>query len=571
MRRKSVSGHKPRSLLAEALAVAVVIFLVPSALSFFYFSRTVPTRMALQAENTAGFYISQLTGTVSESIQLTRDVAFNALADGALREYMQTPARSMAAGAQNALQSSVGSTVAFQSVWSDHFLSSVYLFRDDGPFTFYSPRGSYVQEQRRMQHVYEEAGDFSSARTFYRPPDGEAGKAYFVLDYKNIDTLQHVGKILIELNTDVLLNSDELMALYPGTCLALRDGDAVLYTQGEDCAKLLEGGGSREYYHVSRPIGSYSLQLDIFFPNAAIYRSAQETSRLYLTFCITTLLATLVVGGLAYYALLRPLRDMEKVLDRLAGSDYTARLPRSDYRELQQLERTFNRMADNLDASFRDAYQKGIQLQESESRLLAAQINPHFVFNVLETINMRCVDAGLKDISRMVTDLAQLLRGNIGLGSVSQQKITFEQELTYVRYYLELQRSRFGQGLEYSVEYEDEEILHYLLPRLSIQPLVENAVVHGLEPRRGLGRVGVRIWEEDASVYVRVEDDGVGFTPSEVDLSENAQAAHNHIALPNIRQRLRLFYGDRASLHVTSQPGQGTTVTLILPIDQKEK
>lgn len=129
------------------------------------------------------------------------------------------------------------------------------------------------------------------------------------------------------------------------------------------------------------------------------------------------------------------------------------------------LEEAFNAMADHLDAAFEETYQKGIALRESESRLLAAQINPHFVFNVLETIHMRCVEAGLKDLSRMVTDLAQLLRGNMGAGGGSQ-KITFAQELDYVRYYMDLQQSRFGAAnLHFSVDYEDEDILHCLVPR----------------------------------------------------------------------------------------------------------
>ena len=167
----------------------------------------------------------------------------------------------------------------------------------------------------------------------------------------------------------------------------------------------------------------------------------------------------------------RAMQGMEDTLHRMAESDYTARMPDSGYRELASLESAFNRMADNLDASFQDAYQKGLKLQESESRLLAAQINPHFIFNVLEAINMRCVDAGLKDISHMVTNLANLLRGNIGIGS-GNQKITLEQELGYVRYYLDLQRQRFGKSLVYSIEQEDDELLQYLVPRLTIQPLV---------------------------------------------------------------------------------------------------
>ena len=150
--------------------------------------------------------------------------------------------------------------------------------------------------------------------------------------------------------------------------------------------------------------------------------------------------------------------------------------------------------------------------------------------------------------------------GNIGVGS--DQKITFEQELGYVHYYLDLQRERFGEKLSYSVEYEDEDLLRYLVPRLTIQPLVENAIVHGLEPRRGLGSVAVRLWEETQNICVRIEDDGVGFDPENLDLAREVESAgqHNHIALTNVLRRLHLLYGDRADLQIRSKPGQGTTV-----------
>ena len=138
-----------------------------------------------------------------------------------------------------------------------------------------------------------------------------------------------------------------------------------------------------------------------------------------------------------------------------------------------------------------------------------------------------------------------------------------------VKNYLDIQKVRYEDLFEYKTEIE-EGLGNYMVLKICLQPLVENAVVHGLEPRRGLGSVMVRLWEEDSSVCVRVEDDGVGFDPAEVDLEKAQEAGrHNHIALPNILRRLNLLYGDQASLTIRSHPGSGTQIMLALPIDKE--
>lgn len=576
---------RQKSLMLRLFFLVCALILTPSLLTFVVFFRTIPDRMETQAEANADFYVDQVADSVAASLELARDVAFNAIADSGLRRVMADTDAYLGAGGQGTLAQVVGGVAAYQSAWNRRVLKSVYLFRRDGEYTFYSPTGSYVQEQRRMQQIWENE-DASSARTLFRVDGAPEGTLYFLLDYKNIDNLDLLGKLIIEVDADSMVSAHDLEDLYPGACMALSGaGGETLYARGENVEELLEkaetdeasylqgaGAGTRSrYYHTRLQIGDYDLRLDIFIPLRAIYNAVWESSEIFVVLCCVILVVTALTALCVYLGVRKALGRMEKALQSMAESDYTARLPSSGYRELAGFERAFNDMADNLDSSFQDAYQKGIQLQESESRLLAAQINPHFIFNVLEAINMRCVDAGLKDLSRMVTDLAQLLRGNIGVGS-NNQKISFAQELNYVRYYLDLQRERFGEGLSYSVEYEDEELLRCCVPRLTIQPLVENAIVHGLEPRRGLGNVTVRIWEEDQTVCVRVEDDGVGFEPEKLDLTGEKEptTAHNHIALPNILRRLDLLYGDRASLKINSAPGRGTTVLLALPIDRGE-
>ena len=585
MAEQRSGGGRKRSILARFFFLVCIMILGPILLTLLVFYRTIPDRMEEQAQGNADFYMGQVASSVESSMDLARDVAYSAMADNDLRQAMLDPASYLAVDGRDALLRVVGGVAAYQSTWHKSGLNSVYLFRQDGQFALYSPTGSYAQEQQRMQQVYAAAAGLTSVETLFRVPGTPSGTLYFLLDYKNISNLDLLGKLIMEIDVETMVNAADLIDLYPGTCLALSGQDGqLLFGLGEDLELLLDRAGTSgayvqgatagrlgRYYHVSQQVGGNDLQLDFFVPLSSMYDLVWEGSGIFSVLCVAILLLAILAALVIYRVMRRAMQGMEDTLHRMAESDYTARMPDSGYRELASLESAFNRMADNLDASFQDAYQKGLKLQESESRLLAAQINPHFIFNVLEAINMRCVDAGLKDISHMVTNLANLLRGNIGIGS-GNQKITLEQELGYVRYYLDLQRQRFGESLVYSIEQEDDELLQYLVPRLTIQPLVENAIVHGLEPRRGLGSVTIRLWEEEHSICVRVEDDGVGFDVSKLDLSGEAAAAgdHNHIALPNVIRRLHLLYGEQADLKITSEPGRGTSVLLILPIDQTE-
>lgn len=567
-----MNGRK--SLFLRILLVTVALLLAPSLLSFVLFFRTVPSRMEAQAEANTDFYVRQTVLSLEDSMITTTDMVYSLLGNDGLQASMRQTDQPLVSSGRSSLEQVVGSVAALRTAWNRYALSCVYLFRNDGQFIYYSPGGSFAEQQRRLQSAYEQNAEHSTSQTLY-PVEDSGEWLYLLMDYKNINNMDLLGKLVVELNARKLLGSAELLQLYPEAGLVLANADGqVLFSVG---AVPDEAAGTQQddrsgYYHASRRIGEYKLWLDVFIPTTSIYNSVWETSDIYAASCLFILALTILAGIIASRALAVPIRRMTDTLSRMAASDYTARMPKSRYKELEKLESVFNQMADNLDASFQDAYQKGVQLQESESRLLAAQINPHFIFNVLESINMRCVDAGMKDISRMVTDLAQLLRGNIGIGN-GNQKITFRQELNYVHYYLDLQQERFGGSLHWSVEYEDDDILDYLLPRLTIQPLVENAIVHGLEPRRGLGNVTVRLWEEGPSVYVRVTDDGVGFDAASLDLAAEAENAptHNHIALPNILRRLRLLYGSEAKLELRSQAGKGTEALLVIPIDRKEE
>ena len=258
---------------------------------------------------------------------------------------------------------------------------------------------------------------------------------------------------------------------------------------------------------------------------------------------------------------------MMQTIHSLADGDISARMKETPYRETELVVSAFNTMTERLEQLFHENYEKGRLLRESEIAQLQSQIQPHFIFNVLELINIKCMAAGQPSICTTVQNLASLLRSNVLHDG--EQMITFREELEYARYYLALQKERFEEKLQYYIDVEDPEILDYYLPKLTLQPIVENSIVHGLEPKREGGWVRISIWEEDDAIYTRISDDGVGFDPSilqGIQAPSDVSSGHTHIALKNVQRRIQLLCGDAYGIRILSDPSRGTETTVIVPI-----
>jgi len=277
-----------------------------------------------------------------------------------------------------------------------------------------------------------------------------------------------------------------------------------------------------------------------------------------------TLCATLIVGRLT-----RPLRRLRDAMRGVeARGDLDTRLEVRSEDEVGQLTQSFNTMLDELRRLVDDVLRAQIHEREAELHALQNQINPHFLYNTLESINMLALTHGDRDISRMVTSLGRLLRMTI---STTGALIPLRDELTYVNHYLTVQRMRYGDRIVMDVEVDDA-LLDYLLPKLTLQPLVENALYHGLEPRRGQGRITVRGQPAGPDLLLTVEDDGVGISAealaalhTTLEHAPPRASGHRSIGLANVQQRLKLYCGPAYGLAVESAPDRGTRVTVCIP------
>jgi two-component system LytT family sensor kinase len=209
-----------------------------------------------------------------------------------------------------------------------------------------------------------------------------------------------------------------------------------------------------------------------------------------------------------------------------------------------------------------------LSLKEAELKALQAQINPHFLYNTLDSIQWLAVLQGAQDIQKTIQCLGQLLRHSLDRRSVI---VNVSKELEQIRSYLFIQKMRYGEKLSYRINLEPG-VLDFELPKLVLQPIVENAILHGVEPKAGSGKVSIEGWLASGDqAVIDVTDDGVGMAEEALAGlkatlcgQEQAEAAQ-HLGLANVHRRLQHFFGEEFGLEVSSRPGAGSTVRIRIP------
>ncbi len=235
----------------------------------------------------------------------------------------------------------------------------------------------------------------------------------------------------------------------------------------------------------------------------------------------------------------------------------------------QDLNCMVQQMKELLDFSYAEDINKKELLQrqkEVEFKMLASQINPHFLYNTLETIRMRAVISGQYEIEEIIKMLVQLLRRNV---HVSSEILTISEELELVECYMKIQQYRFMNRIHYKITCNKQLKQYKILPLL-LQPIVENAVVHGLESKCGGGFIAINVLLKDSCCIIRVYDNGSGMNEKEledvrVQINDFSCLDRTQIGLVNVNQRIKLFYGNEYGIEIDSIENKFTTVTIKLP------
>ena len=298
---------------------------------------------------------------------------------------------------------------------------------------------------------------------------------------------------------------------------------------------------------------------------------AALTARLWLELGLVAVGALVLVGVLMRRSaaisrsITRPIYALRERAQSIGRGDLAAREPVvAEDETLQALSSSLEHMAQHLQQQMELNRQEQDKLRAMELALLQSQINPHFLYNTLDTI-IWLVETGKNEQAvEMVTSLSNFFRSSLSQG---RDIITLGEEEIHVRSYLEIQQVRYRDILRYEIHVQPE-LRGCVLPKLTLQPLVENALYHGIKLRRGLGCILVDAAQEDDRVRITVRDDGAGMPPERLQQLRQSLDTEEQVGfgLRTVYRRLRLLYGEQCSMELESEPGAGTTVTLRFPI-----
>ena len=299
-----------------------------------------------------------------------------------------------------------------------------------------------------------------------------------------------------------------------------------------------------------------------------IYNALWPTIISFLLVLIAVLvLVTTVAYGISY-RYTRPLKEMADEISSFGQESLTMRMQDFPIQEFHTISVVFNEMADRIDHLITQIYEKELVATRAQVKYLQAQINPHFQFNILAMVSVKARLTGDEELYQCIHAFSKLIQGKIF--REKEIKIPLSSEMELVKFYLYLQTSRYRDKIKYEIIYGSPDVEQCLIPRLLIEPLVENSVSHGLEPKCGQGKVCIKIFEEVGKLHIIVEDDGVGFS-HEGQSQNNAptvKPGHTATGLANTRRLLEILYKHNHEMTIQGVPGKGTRVEIILPAER---
>lgn len=461
---------------------------------------------------------------------------------------------------------SYGMELAFDSCEVTYYINDDFQIVNNFSSRFHSINDitdeKWYQELNENETVWASVeGKLSIARNLYSQDDYtmKVGVLVVSLDSDMLEELLINSEkeqifFIVDADSNVLLTNDS--EHYYSSILL--DNNSEYYC---DEFKMVETDVDNYYYRYSE-ISDSDIYLFSIVPSDSLKRANNEvmdqTRYMYILMAALIIILIAPITRLTTKKLKLIGDTMEEMKD---GSLKKITSDGGEKDEISLLIHKYNDMVDTVEESLKQQYALGEEKKDAELRALQSQINPHFLYNTLDMINWMAQKNEKDNVKEVIQAMSKFYRMTLSKG---EDIIAIRDELNMCEAYMNIQKKRFKGRINY-IQNVEEDIYDCLIPKITLQPIIENAIVHGINEKKDLrGMIRVDGWQEDGRVILSVTDDGVGFH------KDDNTGNGSHYGMKNIQKRLEVFYGEKIELQVESTVGIGTCVIINIPVILKK-
>ena len=406
----------------------------------------------------------------------------------------------------------------------------------------------HISEENTLKDPYELIDELRSDFTELKNITTETeSKLWLESLLRNIDTLEN--------SVDDIVKSVAAGAQYDRNIEKL-DNNIYILTE------LIQDDIQYYIYYQTKSMGNTNAQLN-------------QQVRSFIIICGILLgILALAIATLAIFlasGMIKPIRELYSATKSVSGGDFSARADVNSHDEIEVLADGFNEMSGNMQLLIKQIKEDEQKMRKADLRLLQEQINPHFLYNTLDTIVWLIESEENDQAVDMVVTLSDFFRLVLSKG---KEFISIGQEELHIKSYLEIQETRYHDILEYEIQI-DPELHEYQILKLTLQPLVENALYHGIKYKRSKGNIKITGEKKENIICLQVRDDGVGMYEQELQLLREeierpCRETEKGFGLANVNERIHMYFGMEYGLSIESEKGSGTTVQVKIPAIKTE-
>lgn len=559
--------------------VVVLLALCTSSFSIYLYIHNIISKQIIR-DNTA--VVSRLAQQVSYHIEDVMKYSRNIILNDWVQYYLKQKVTLEGYDYFSNIQK-LEDTLREYVILQDIIIAGIYIIDKDGQVMAIDGLYNPPSKEEWYQRLEEKQNSTFSKPHYIMKSSGmkkEKVISYITKIYDKSNTDTYLGDLIIDFKYDVIIKlfnnsaSMKYYLLFDQNNYLIYKSEALDDKDIQQITAVLNDQQSlvdeKDNYFILQTISANGWTIVGVLPKKMIFEDLKYISYIFIIITLSCLIVMTIMSFSLIHNITRPLMMLISGMKKVSSGKLDTKVEIHSGDEIEELANVFNKMVKDIKIHMEESVLKEKREREMEMRLFMAKINPHFIYNTLNTIIYLGRKIHAQDIISFTKSFITILQHTIRVKPY--ELTTIEKEVEYINNYISILKYRYNDLVELVWDVEPE-ILKYKIHQMLIYPLVENSVFHGILPKSRKGRIYIRICRKQEYLGICIEDDGIGIQPDMLERIENLMKddkwgeKSEHIGLSNVNGRLRLLYGQQCSLDIKSVYNQGTSIRFYIPAD----